>query len=84
MKTVLTVDQAALRAGRHPDTVRRWICAGRLPARTVGTRYVIEPDDLADVLGPHTLPVPDGWTRTVTGEPMPDTVAALRRTRSAR
>jgi excisionase family DNA binding protein len=83
MNFVLTVEQAALRAGRHPATIRRWIRAGHLPARTIGTRYMIEPDDLADVLSPYTLPVPEGWTRTVAGEPMPDTVAAVRHTQSA-
>jgi len=51
-------------------------------AQKVGTQHVIESRDLDELLGPDTLPVPDGWTRTLSGEPMPDTVAALRRSRA--
>jgi excisionase family DNA binding protein len=80
---MLTVPQAARRAGRDPETIRRWIRAGRLNARKVGTQHVIEPDELDALLGQGSLPVPDGWSRTVTGEPMPDVVAALRRSRAA-
>ena len=79
---MLTVPQAARRAGRDPETIRRWIRSGRLRARKVGTQHVIESDDLDELLGPHTLPVPDGWTRTIAGDPMPDTVAAIRRSRA--
>jgi excisionase family DNA binding protein len=80
---VLTVPQAARRAGRDPETIRRWIRSGRLRAQKVGTQHIIEPDDLDALIGSDTLPVPDGWTRTATGEPMPDIVAAVRRTRAA-
>jgi excisionase family DNA binding protein len=80
---MLTVPQAARRAGRDPETIRRWIRSGRLRAQKVGTQHVIEADDLDALIGPDTLPVPDGWTRTATGEPMPDIVAAIRRTRAA-
>ena len=80
---MLTVPQAARRAGRDPETIRRWIRSGRLRARKVGTQHVIEAEDLDELLGGDTLPVPDGWTRTATGEPMPDVVAAVRRTRAA-
>ena len=81
---MLTVPQAARRAGRDPETIRRWIRAGRLRARKVGTQHIIEPSDLDELLGADTLPVPDGWKRTLTGEPMPDVVAAIRRTRASR
>jgi excisionase family DNA binding protein len=80
---MLTVPQAARRAGRDPETIRRWIRSGRLRAQKVGTQHIIESDDLDALIGPDTLPVPDGWTRTATGEPMPDIVAAVRRTRAA-
>jgi excisionase family DNA binding protein len=80
---MLTVPQAARRAGRDPETIRRWIRSGRLRARKVGTQHVIEADDLDVVLGADTLPVPEGWTRTATGEPMPDVVTAVRRSRAA-
>ena len=48
---MLTVPEAARRAGRHPETIRRWIREGRLRAHKVGTQHVIEPDDLAQVTG---------------------------------
>jgi excisionase family DNA binding protein len=80
---MFTVPQAARRAGRDPETIRRWIRSGRLRARKIGTQHVIEAEDLDELIGSDTLPLPKGWTRTATGEPMPDTVAAIRRTRAA-
>lgn len=47
---MLTVPEAARRIGRNPETVRRWIRAGRLPARKVGTQHVIEERDLDTML----------------------------------
>lgn len=44
----LTVPEAARRIGRNPETVRRWIRAGKLAARKVGTQHVIDEHDLAD------------------------------------
>lgn len=48
---MLTVPEAALRAGKNPETIRRWIRAGRLPASKVGTQHVIDEDDLANMVG---------------------------------
>ena len=48
---MLTVPEAARRAGRHPETIRRWIREGRLRAHKVGTQHVIEADDLVEVTG---------------------------------
>lgn len=80
---MLTVPEAARRAGRHPETIRRWIREGRLYAQKIGTQHVIEEEDLAAALdGGDTLPLPEGWKRTFTGEPMPDVVAAIRRSRA--
>lgn len=81
---MLTVPEAASRAGRNPETIRRWIREGKLRARKVGTQHVIEEEDLDTAIEDGTLPVPDGWRRTATGEPMPDVVAALRRSRVGR
>lgn len=79
---MLTVPEAARRTGRNPETIRRWIREGRLRARKVGTQHVIEEGDLATASGAgETLPLPPGWDRTFTGEPMPDVVAAIRRSR---
>ena len=47
---MLTVPEAARRAGKNPETIRRWIREGKLPARKVGTQHVIDQDDLASVL----------------------------------
>ena len=80
---MLTVPQAARKIGRNPETVRRWIREGKLTARKVGTQHVIEERDL-DALDPATLrsALPAAWRRTVTGEPMPDVVDAIRRSRA--
>ena len=74
---MLTVPEAAARAGRNPETIRRWIRSGRLPAQKVGTQHVIDDRDLEAVLEVRML-VPEGWTLTFTGEPMPNWVALLR------
>ncbi|MBA2382133.1 MAG: helix-turn-helix domain-containing protein [Chloroflexi bacterium] len=80
---MLTVPEAARRVGRNPETVRRWIREGKLVARKVGTQHVIEAADL-DALDPAEWrsELPAAWRRTVTGEPMPDVVDAVRRTRA--
>ncbi len=79
---MLTVPEAAQRTGRSPETVRRWIRAGRLPAQKHGTQHMIDEADLEDVMFEDTLPVPDGWKRTITGDPMPDVVALVRESRA--
>ncbi len=43
---MLTVPEAARRASRNPETIRRWIREGKLPARKVGTQHVLEEADL--------------------------------------
>ncbi len=58
----LTVPEAARRTGRNPETIRRWIRAGKLPSRKVGTQHVIDEDDLADAIRgvmPAPLAAPD-------------------------
>jgi excisionase family DNA binding protein len=79
---MLTVPEAARLTGRNPETIRRWIREGRLPARKVGTQHVIEEADLRLVTEGEGVPLPPGWGRTITGEPMPDVVAAIRRSRA--
>ena len=55
----LTVPEAARRVGRNPETIRRWIRAGKLPSRKVGTQHVIDEGDLAGVVhGVAAGPVP--------------------------
>jgi excisionase family DNA binding protein len=83
---MLTVPEAARRAGRDPETIRRWIRVGRLPARKVGTQHVIEEADLETALEDtaEMLAVPAGWRRSASGVPLPNVVAAIRRSRRER
>lgn len=83
---MLTVPEAAKRAGRDPETVRRWIRAGKLRARRVGTQHIIEEDDL-DALtskGSLTLPLPEEWQRTIDGQPQLDWARAVRESHRSR
>jgi excisionase family DNA binding protein len=81
---MITVPEAARRVGRDPETIRRWIRAGRLAARKVGTQHVIEEKDLDALLEDEELPVPPdwGWDRLPDGRPMPNIVAIIRRQRA--
>jgi excisionase family DNA binding protein len=81
---MLTVPEAASRAARDPETIRRWIRTGKLKARKVGTQHVIEETDLDQILQIDSLPVPDRWRRFDSGRPQPDWVAALARSRRGR
>lgn len=79
---MITVPEAAIRTGRNPETIRRWIREGKLPARKVGTQHLIDEEDLALLKEGERLPAPPSWSRTFSGEPMPNWVAILRRQRS--
>jgi excisionase family DNA binding protein len=80
---MITVPEAAKRAAKDPETIRRWIRSGRLPARKIGTQHVIEEEDLDRLLeADEVLPLPPAWSRTWTGEPMPNWVAIIRQDRS--
>jgi excisionase family DNA binding protein len=81
---MLTVPEAARRAGRNPETIRRWIREGRLRARKIGTQHVIDEPDLESMLRGGELPMPTSWETTWTHEPMPNWVAELRRSRADR
>ena len=80
---MLTVPEAARRVGRNPETIRRWIREGRLRSERVGTQHLVDEDAL-DALVVTAKPIPSARDdHTVTGEPMPNFLAALRRSRSA-
>ncbi len=83
---MLTVPEAARRAGRDPETIRRWIRVGKLPARKIGTQHVIEEADLETALEEtnEMLAVPAEWRRSASGAPLPNVVAAIRRSRRER
>lgn len=81
---MLTVADAAIRLGRSPETVRRWIVTGRLPATTdADGRLAVTASDvdaLRDTLYP-TLELPKEWQRFEDGTPVPNWVAAVALTR---
>ena len=60
---MLTVPEAARRAGRNPETVRRWIRTGRLRSTKVGTQHLIDEHDLDEIIdgGYEMLQLPDEW-----------------------
>ena len=80
---MITVPEAARRAGRDPETIRRWIRKGDLPARKIGTQHVIEEADLEAVLSDELLPVPPewGWDTMPDGRTTPNVVRAIRLSR---
>ena len=79
---MLSVPRAADRIGRDPETIRRWIRAGKLRSQRVGTQHMIDEGDLDRIAGdPGSLPMPRAWRKTWTGEPQPDWVRILRRSR---
>lgn len=45
------VRRAAALAGRHPETVRRWVWSGRLQARRRGNRLFVASDDVEALAG---------------------------------
>jgi excisionase family DNA binding protein len=81
---MITVPEAAKRAGRNPETIRRWIREGKLRSTKVGTQHLLEERDLDAVIdvADVALPIPSVWQRTSWGGPMPDVVSAVRRARS--
>jgi excisionase family DNA binding protein len=80
---MLTVPEAARRAGKNPETIRRWIREGKLRARKVGTQHVLEEGDLDEAMGSRadTDELPAAWRTTFWGGPMPDVVGSIRRSR---
>lgn len=60
---MLTVPEAARRAARNPETIRRWIRAGRLRSQKVGTQHLVDERDVDALLGEEyeVLPLPPPW-----------------------
>lgn len=73
----LTVPEAARRAGRHPETVRRWIRQGKLRSERIGTRHLIREEDLDAILPEPPLDLPPAWTTPDEG-PMPPWESLVR------
>jgi len=81
---MLTVPEAARRARRNPETIRRWIREGKLRATKVGTQHILDAKDLDAMLLDRggTVDLPAEWQTTFWGGPIPDVVGILRRQRS--
>jgi hypothetical protein len=64
------------------ETVRRWIRSGRLRSRRIGTQHLIDESHLR-ALVPVSAPSLSSSERrnSATGEPMPDVIRAVRRSR---
>lgn len=85
ISAVISVLDAAHRTGRNPETIRRWIREGRLRARKVGARHMIDEADLdAATEEPRSLPTPHEWQTLPSGRPAPDWVKALDAARGGR
>lgn len=83
---MLTVPEAARKIGRNPETVRRWIRAGKLRSQKVGTQHLVDEADLAALTEDDAdmLPLPEELKRLPDGRPMPNVVRWLRSSRSGR
>ena len=69
---MITVPEAARRSGRNPETIRRWIRAGRLRSEKVGTQHMVDEGDLAGLLASdEPLTLPAAWTTRSDGRPIP-------------
>jgi excisionase family DNA binding protein len=80
---MLTVPEAAKRVGRNPETVRRWIRAGKLRSQKVGTQHLIDEQDLDAIVDDEyeMLPLPDVLRLMADGRPQPNWVAIIHRQR---
>jgi excisionase family DNA binding protein len=81
---MITVPEAARRARKDPETIRRWIRTGRLRARKIGTQHVIEEEDLEPFLADDEVGIPDRWRFMPDGRRTPNVVSAIRLARQGR
>lgn len=81
---LITVPEAARRSGKNPETVRRWIRAGRLRSQKVGTQHLVDEQELLVLADDdlEQLPLPESWQQTFDGEPQPNWVVMFRRSRA--
>ena len=80
---MITVAEAARRAARSPQTIRRWIRNGRLRSTNDGKRHMIEAADLEVALAEDDeLPLPAEWQLMPDGRSTPNVVRAIRLSRA--
>ncbi|MBA2609780.1 MAG: helix-turn-helix domain-containing protein [Actinobacteria bacterium] len=77
----MTVMEVAKRLHKNPETIRRWIREGKLPAQKIGSQHFIEEGDVAAREIDDDATLPTRFTRTFWGGPMPDWAAAVRESR---
>jgi len=68
---MITIPEAARRTGRNPETIRRWVRAGRLRSERVGTQHLVDEDELEGLIDDRPLSLPEAWRTTTGGSPMP-------------
>lgn len=79
---MIDVTEAARRTGKDPETIRRWIRCGKLRARKVGLKQMIDEVDLPVPEDDDYLArLPESMRTMTNGEPMPDVVAWVRASR---
>lgn len=81
---MLTVPEAAKLVGRDPETVRRWIRAGKLSSRKIGQQHFVDEMDIAAIAeASDMLPLPEEWKLMSNGQPQLDWVRIVRRSRQS-
>lgn len=78
----LTVSEVAKRLGKNPETVRRWIREGKLPAQKIGNQHFVEDNEVA-ALEVDGASLPTRFNKTFWGGPMPDWARLVREDRDA-
>lgn len=79
---MITVPEAARRAGRNPETIRRWIRSGRLRSEKVGTQHLIDAEQLDGLLDDRPLDLPAAWKAADSGK-MPEWERLVRDSRES-
>jgi excisionase family DNA binding protein len=78
---MITVPEAARRIGRNPETIRRWIRAGKLRSQKIGTQHLVDELELDVLVDAEQLPIPEEWRTFPDGSPQPNWVAIIQRDR---
>ena len=75
---MLSVRDAADEVGRTPETIRRWVWSGRLPASKRGNRLTVARDDLERVAGRASRSDLAAWADQVAAQRARGTQAKAR------